>query len=436
MPEPTRPAVSTAYRNYVLATLVLLNTVNFIDRTAISTLMPSIQREFQITDARAGLVMGIAFTFFYATLGFPIARLIDRWSRRNVLAIVLTIWSGMTALCGAAGSFLQLFLFRVGVGIGEAGAGPASHSMIADYFRKLDRPMAIGFFSLGVPLGNFLGIVIGGQLVDAVGWRWTFFWLGVPGVVVALLVWLTVREPARGGMDTAEDAAALRAGSDVRLWENIRKLWARPTFKVMAFSAAPSALCGYGMNLWMPSFLERIHGLTQAQASLPFGLALGIGGGLGAMAGGAITARAARRDPRAYLTLPALTMVVFAIALLLAVWTDSLVICFSAVAVAAFTQFYLMGPYFAIVQRLAPLRGRAVATAFFFFILSFVGLGLGPYYVGRMSDFFTGAYGNAEGLRYAMMTLTIISLAAAVIAWFGRNAVLRDADVIGGPRAA
>jgi MFS family permease len=236
-------------------------------------------------------------------------------------------------------------------------------------------------------------------------------------------------------MDTAEDAAMLRAGSDVRLWENIRKLWSRPTFKIMAFSAAPSALCGYGMNLWMPSFLERIHGLTQTQASLPFGLALGIGGGLGAMAGGAITARAARRDPRAYLTYPALTMVVFAGALLLAVWTDSLVVCYSAVAVAAFTQFYLMGPYFAIVQRLAPLRGRAVATAFFFFILSFVGLGIGPWYVGRMSDFFRGSYGDAEGLRYAMMTLTVISLVAAIIAWFGRNAIRRDADVIGGPAA-
>jgi MFS family permease len=352
------------------------------------------------------------------------------------MAIVLLIWSGMTALCGAAANIVQLFLFRVGVGIGEAGAGPASHSLIADYFRKIDRPTAIGFFSLGVPLGNFLGIVIGGLLVGELGWRWTFFWLGTPGVLLALIVWFTVREPARGGMDTAADAAALRAGDDIPLKESIRNLWSRPTFRIMAFSAAPSALCGYGMNLWMPSFLIRIHEVTQAQIALPLGIALGLGGGLGAIAGGAITARAARRDPRAFLTLPALTMVIFAFALLIAVWTEALVISYAALTVAAFTQFYLMGPFFAVVQRLAPLRGRAVATAFFFFILAMIGLGIGPWYVGAMNDYFSAAYGEAEGLRYALMTLPVISLVAAAIAWFGRNAIVRDADVIGGPAGA
>lgn len=436
MPEPSAQAASTAYRYYVLAILVLVNTVNFIDRTAISILAPSIREEFQVSNTVTGLVMGIAFTFFYATLGFPIARIIDTRNRRNLLAAVLTIWSGMTALCGAAASIVQLFLFRVGVGIGEAGAGPASHSLIADYFRKLQRPTAIGFFSLGVPLGNFLGILIGGQLVADFGWRWTFFWLGMPGVLVAVLVWLTVREPQRGGMDSAEDAAALRAGDEIPLRESIRNLWARPTFKVMAWSAAPSALCGYGMNFWIPSFLIRVHEVTQEQVSLPFGLALGIGGGLGAMAGGVLTARAARRDPRAYLTLPAYTMVIFAFALLIAVWTDSLLVSYLALSVAAFTQFYLMGPFFAVVQRLAPLRGRAVATAFFFFILSFVGLGVGPAYVGGMNDLFGWFFGDAEGLRYALMTLPVISVLAGVIAWLGRDAIRRDADILGGPAAA
>src|SRR5690606_22673412 len=174
MPSYPAAAASTAYRNYVLFMLVVVNTINFVDRTAISVLARPIQEEFGISDTLTGLVMGIAFTAFYATLGFPIARLLDRHRRTTLLAGVLVIWSGMTALCGAAASFIQLFLFRVGVGIGEAGAGPASHSLIADYFRKVDRPTAIGFFSLGVPLGNFLGIFIGGMLVAAIGWRWTF----------------------------------------------------------------------------------------------------------------------------------------------------------------------------------------------------------------------------------------------------------------------
>jgi len=163
---------------------------------------------------------------------------------------------------------------------------------------------------------------------------------------------------------------------------------------------------------------------------------MGVGGGLGAMAGGALTARAAQRDPRAFLTLPAATMVLFAVAMVAAVWTSSVAIVYASIFVAAFAQFYLMGPFFAVVQRLAPLRGRAVATAFFFFILSLVGLGIGPGYVGAVSDLFQAAYGEAEGLRLAMATLSVISLIAGAIAYFGRNAVLKDGDKIGAPSAA
>ena len=426
-------STSTAYRNYVLFILVVVNTINFVDRTAISVLAGDIRAEFGISDTMTGLVMGIAFTAFYAILGYPIARLLDRRRRTTILAAVLVIWSGMTALCGAAASFLQLFLFRVGVGIGEAGAGPASHSLIADYFRKVDRPSAIGFFSLGVPLGNFLGIFVGGLLVGLIGWRWTFVALGLPGILMAVIVLFTIREPVRGATDDPADAAALRASEDVPLLEGVKNLWARPTFRVMSYSAALSALCGYGMNLWMPQFLTRIHGLTPADYSFVLGAAIGVGGGLGAMLGGVITGRAAERDSRAFLTLPAATMALFAVAMVFAVWSPSLAVVYAAIFVAAFAQFYLMGPCVAAVQRLAPLRGRAVATAFFFFILSFAGLGFGPAYVGGMSDFFQQTYGEAEGLRLAMATLSLISLVAAGIAFFGRNAVLRDADKIGGP---
>jgi len=398
-------------------------------------LAPAIQQEFQVSNTMLGMVMGIAFTAFYATLGFPIAKLLDRRRRNVMLAGVLAIWSAMTALCGAAANFAMLFLCRVGVGIGEAGAGPAAHSLIGDYFRKIDRPAAIGVFSLGVPLGNFLGIFLGGLLVGAIGWRWTFVALGLPGVVLALIVWLTVREPRRGGMDDPADLARMQGGDEPPMRETVRRLWESPTFRVMSYSAAPSALCGYGMNMWMPQFLVRIHELTAAQYSLPLGLALGVGGGLGAILGGTLTGRAATRDPRAFLTLPALTMVVFAAALLLAVWSESLLVVYGAISVAAFTQFFLMGPFFAVVQRLAPLRGRAVATAFFFFILATVGIGIGPVYVGVMNDLLSQAFGQAEGLRRALMTLPAISLIAAAIAFFGRNAVTRDASRIGGASA-
>jgi MFS family permease len=432
---PASPAGT--YRYYVLVILVLVNTVNFIDRQAISVLGRSIQEEFQISNTLLGLVMGIAFTAFYATLGFPIARLADRTNRVRLLAGVITIWSGMTALCGAAASFAMLFLFRVGVGIGEAGAGPCSHSIIADYFEKKERPGAIGAFSIGVPLGIFLGIVIGGLLVEPLGWRWTFVVLGSPGVVLAVLLMLTIREPKRGGMDDPADAAALKAGEDIKLWDGIKTLWAIPTFRIMAFSAAPSSLCGYGMNLWIPGFLSRIHELPESSFAIPLGLATGVGGGLGALCGGLLTGRAARKDPRAFLTLPGYTMIAFAIALGVAVWTPNLTIAYLAILVAAFTQFYLMGPFFSVVQRLAPLRGRAVATAFFFFILSLVGLGIGPFYVGVLNDLFRQTYGDAEGLRLALTTLTGISVLAGLIAFLGRGDIARDlARTSGGSDAA
>lgn len=426
---------SVLYRNYVLFMLVLVNTLNFVDRMAISVLSPSIQTEFDISNTTLGAIMGLAFTIFYATLAFPIAQMLDRRRRNVLLALVLAIWSGMTALCGAAVNVVMLFLFRIGVGIGEAGAGPASHSLIADYFRKEDRPMAIGFFSLGVPLGNFLGIVLGGMLVGLIGWRWTFVALGAPGILLALIVWATIREPVRGGMDDVADTAALRPGEEIGLFEGIWHLLKRPTFRVMAYSGALSALCGYGMNMWMPSFFERVHGLTPAQYSIPFGVVLGIGGGLGAMLGGIITARAAIRNPHALLTLPALNMVVFAAAIAVAVTASSLVILYSAIFVAAFTQFYLMGPFFAAVQRLAPLGGRAVATAAFFFVLAMVGIGLGPLYLGIANDIIAVWFGDAEGLRLALATLPVISVIAALIAFFGRRAIDRDADLIGGPVA-
>lgn len=422
---------SVLYRNYVLVILVLVNTINFIDRTAISMLSTAFEEEFQISNAAVGAVMGIAFTFFYATLGFPIARLLDRRRRNALLAGVIAIWSGMTALCGAATNIVMLFLFRVGVGIGEAGAGPASHSLIADYFRKEHRPAAIGYFSLGVPAGIFFGIYLGGLLVDAIGWRWTFVAIGLPGFIFSLLVLFTVREPVRGATDDPAEAAALRATEDIPLWEGIKELWSRPTFRIMSYSAAPSALCGYGMNLWMPQFLQGIHGLTPSEFGLWLAAAIGVGGGLGASAGGWLTARAAERDPRAFLTYPAWTMVIFAIAMPVAVLTPSLNVLYGAIFVAAFAQFFLMGPFFGVVQRLAPLRGRAVATAFFFFILSLSGLGLGPLYIGTVNDILLPIYGEDEGLRFALATLSVISIIAAAIAFLGRNAIHRDADRIG-----
>lgn len=429
--NPTGQA--SLYRTYVLFVLVLVNTVNFIDRQVVGILAPSIQEDLSLSNTQLGVLMGLVFTMFYSTLGFPIGRLADKHKRTSVLAGVLALWSGMTALCGAAANYALLLLCRVGVGVGEAGAGPASHSLLSDLFAKKERATALGVFSFGVPLGTLLAYLGGGLLVENLGWRMTFVVVGAPGVVLALIVLFTIREPERGATDVG---TALKR-DEVKFWEGIRALWSIPTFRIMGYAGALSAFCGYGVNLWVPGFLTRIHQLGEGAMALPLALSAGVGGGLGAFLGGWLTTQAAKRDARAYLILPSLSMALFAVALAILLWTPSVTIAFSGLFVQAFMQFFLMGPFFGLVQSVAPLRARALATAFFFFILSGVGFGLGPVYVGFLNDVFSPSFGEAEGLRLALTTLVVIQIAAAVVAFSGRNRVPADiGETLGGTAAA
>ena len=414
--------MSNLYRYYVLMVLVLVNTVNFIDRQVISILAPAIKADLMISDKLLGVLMGLAFTVFYATLGFPIGRLADKYARVHVLTIVLTLWSGMTALCGTAANYLVLLLMRIGVGVGEAGAGPCSHSLISDLFSKEERPRAIGIFSLGVPFGTLFGFLFGGMLADAFGWRTAFLVVGLPGVALAALVKLTIREPARG----AKDQGLQLNRDEMSLAEGIGSLWQIPTFRTMAYGGALSAFCGYAVNSWTPSFFARTHAMSAGGMALPMAIALGVGGGLGAFLGGTITSRAARKDVRAFLTLPGWSFVIFGIALVFELWSSSLIVAYTALFIVGFMQFVLFGPFFGLVQSLAPLRARALATAFIFFIYSGFGFGFGPFYVGAVSDSLVPTLGEAQALQYALSTIPAISVAAGLIVLFGRDRVVGD----------
>jgi MFS family permease len=407
--------------------LVLVNTVNFIDRQVVSILAPAIKADLLVSDKLLGVLMGLAFTLFYATLGFPIGRLADKYPRVNVLTIVLALWSGMTALCGTAANYIMLLLMRIGVGVGEAGAGPCSHSLISDLFAREERPRAIGIFSLGVPFGTLFGFLFGGLLVEEFGWRMTFIAVGLPGVALAILVKLTIREPKRGGKD---EGLKLNR-NEISMWEGIALLWRINTFRTMAYGGALSAFCGYAVNSWTPSFFDRTHELSAGAMALPMAISLGIGGGLGSFLGGIITTRAARRDVRAFLTLPGWSFVIFGVALVFELWSSSLTVAYIALFIVGFMQFVLFGPFFGLVQSLAPLRARALATAFIFFIYSGFGFGLGPLYIGTVSDWLTPSLGPAQALQYALSTIPAISIIAGLIVLFRREGVAADLAVQG-----
>ena len=253
---------SVRYRHYALGLLLLGYVVNFVDRSILSILLEPIKHDLELSDGELGLLGGLAFAMFYATLGIPIAALADRWSRVKVLAISMVIWSAMTALCGLAGGFISLLLARIGVGVGEAGASPPSHSLISDYFPVETRATALSIYTLGVPVGSMIGNYLGGVGAEEFGWRMTFFLVGAPGILVALLIWATLREPPRGMSDVpiarekpkSEDTAPPMREVAVFLWNKV-------SFRHIAFAAGLHAFVSYGVGTWNAPFLIRSHNM-------------------------------------------------------------------------------------------------------------------------------------------------------------------------------
>ena len=259
MTAPIHTQFTPAYRWYALCVLTLGYIFNFIDRQVMTILLEPIKAEFGATDTEMGLLTGLAFALFYATLGVPMARLADRWSRRNVLSISMAVWSGMTALCATATSFGQLALYRIGVGVGEAGGTPPSQSLLADYFPPQQRSLAQGVLASGTNIAVLVGLFGGALLADAYGWRNVFWIFGLPGIALAVLIRLTVREPQRELEQLAEDSS---------LWAAVRQISALPAFPAIALGVGMTAVAGYGLGVWSPSFMIRVHGLTLVQAGL------------------------------------------------------------------------------------------------------------------------------------------------------------------------
>ena len=399
-----KPLYTKGYTQYVLGVLVVVYVFNFIDRQILAILAQSIKEDLGLSDTQIGALSGVAFGIFYATLGIPIARLADRYSRVNIISICLGIWSLMTALSGLAGNFWHLLLARIGVGIGEAGGSPPSHSLIADYFPIDGRASALGVYALGIPVGILFGNLAGGWINEFFGWRMAFLVVGIPGVLLAILLKLTVKEPPRGYSEGKAEK------------NDEQTMWGFRSFRHLSFGAATQAFVGYGAIAWMPAFLIRSHDMSSGEVGTALGLIIGIAGGLGTFLGGFFADKLGKTDRRWYMWLPAIGFLI-AVPFSLGVYlVDSLYVALAFYVVPAFMVNLYTGPTFGMTQSLAPLAMRSAASALLLFIINIIGLVFGPTTVGFLSDLLSTSWNmnSTDSLRWALFACSFVYIISFV----------------------
>jgi len=440
-------AVSGGYKSYVLSALLIVYIFNFIDRQIVSALQEPIKAEFGLSDTQLGLMTGTAFAIFYTLLGIPIARLADRWNRVSIISISLIIWSGFTALFGLAQSFLFLLLTRIGVGIGEAGCSPPSHSLLSDYFPSKKRARALAIYALGIPIGSVVGILMGSYIYNWVGdyyaangvpaimsalgaesaWRAPFLVLGVAGVALGVFVWTTLGEPKRGAYDTHADLTQPSLG------KVFSALAGKPSFWLLSLGAAIASMVGYGLFPWLFSFfvrgLDDFMELREAvtTAALPYAFVIGVGGSLGTWVGGWLTDKFAggRLGVRAYVIIPGAALLIALPIYLAAVSMPVFIVSVLLLLVPTALGAMWYGPLFATIQNLVAPGLRAMASAVMLFIVNIIGLGIGPLLTGAISDGLRAQYGE-DSLKLAIMIISSFLLLSAALFFLSARTIQRD----------
>lgn len=436
---PAPPAiapVSRAYRRYALSVLLVIYILNFLDRQIVAILAEPIKHDLGLADWQLGVMTGLAFALFYTVLGIPIARYAETGHRPRIIAVAAGLWSLFTLACGYAQNFVQLVACRVGVGIGEAGCTPPAHSLITDYTPREKRASALAFYALGTPLGGLLGLALGGLIADAYGWRTAFLFAGLPGLLMALVAWTTLREPRR---QMNVDLAALKAARpDFKT--AMAEIKGKRTFWLIAFAAAIKAFIGYGAAAFLAPFFFRNHAAELTVIAEDFGLGLtgflgvvlgivlGLTGAVGTWMGGYLADKYGARDLRFYVAIPAVSTLLgipFYISGLLA---DSAVFALIMFAFPPVLNTMWYGPGYAAVQGLVRPQTRATASAVLLFIINLIGLGLGPLGVGAVSDFIGGpmGLGSAEGVRWSLMIFILFGAVASGLFWLARSSIREE----------
>jgi MFS family permease len=399
----------------VLSLLLLAYIFNFLDRQILGILAQPIKADLGLTDTQFGAIGGLAFALLYSLLGVPLALLADRTSRSSVIAGSLAVWSGFTALCGTATGYWQLFLFRLGVGVGEAGGVAPSYALIADYFPPERRARALATYSLGVPIGIAAGTLVGAYLASAIDWRAAFLVMGIAGVILAPILKYFVRDLPRSGLPVS--GAPLRQVFPI--------LARKPTFWLMALASSASSLCGYGLALWIPSVLIRSFGLDLVETGQFFASLVLVGGTAGVFAGGWLADRLGAGDKRWYARLPAIAWLISAPTFVAGLLAPSLAVAWPILLVPNALNILWLGPVTTAVQHLVPQRMRATASACFLLINNLIGLGVGPLLIGGLSDVLKQSYG-AESLRYAAVACTGFYFVAAGLMWIASTRLRSD----------
>jgi len=407
-------------RAYVLFILVVVYTFNFIDRQIVGILAVPIKADLLLTDTQLGLMGGLAFALFYTGLGIPVAMLADRFSRTWIMTVALVIWSGMTAVSGLATNFWQLFCARLGVGVGEAGGVAPAYSLIADYFPPDRRARAMSVYSFGIPIGSAIGIVFGGVIASMINWRWAFFIVGIAGVFIAPLFRLTVKEPPRGGFDRKREPAAAPGLAMI-----VRTLVRKPSFWLLSLGASASSMMGYGIFFWLPSFFVRSYDLTLLNASLFYGAVLLLGGLAGIWAGGWMGDRFGQEKRAQYARIPAIAFLCTVPFYILALLSPTLTLAFFVLLAPTALGLVWLGPVITAIQHLVRPDMRATASAIFLFINNLIGIGLGTYAIGALSDGLASRFGE-ESLRYSILAGTGFYIIAATFFLFASRWLDRD----------
>ncbi|MDB5481400.1 MAG: transporter [Caulobacteraceae bacterium] len=434
---PAPPTITGLKHRYILLLLLGAYTLSFLDRQVVNILAESIKRDLKISNFQLGMLTGLAFAMFYTFLGIPIARQADKRSRPLIVAGSMALWSGFTVLSGLAGSFAVMAIARLGVGFGEAGCNPCAHSMIADITPPERRGSALAFYSLGVPIGTILGLVLGGGVADAFGWRMAFMVAGAPGLVLAGVIALTVREP-RSHLAAHVAARALAARS---LAHTLRELRSKRTFWLMAIAAGMTAFVGYGHASFATPFFLRVHGPEVTAIARHFGLGplvflgvaqaltTGVGALIGTWVGGWLADKAAARDKRAYMSIPAVACLAIVPFIYFIYTVQSSVLALGLGLFPALLGTLWYGPVYATGQGVVSQQSRATTAAILLFVLNMIGLGFGPMCVGALNDLLAGppfGLGQAEGVRWALIISGMAFILAAALFWWGRNTVRED----------
>jgi predicted MFS family arabinose efflux permease len=394
---------SKNYRRYVLFLLTIVYALNFVDRQILVILQESIKADMALSDAQLGLLTGFAFAIFYVSVGIPIARWADVGNRKNIVAGAVAVWSGMTALSGLTQNFYQLLLARIGVGIGEAGGSPPSHSILSDYYPAKERGRAMAIYSTGVYLGILIGFIVGGWVNEHYGWRIAFFAVGLPGLLVALIVKFTIREPIRGIAD------GIKIKTSVTFKETLSILWALKSFRFFALASGLTAFCSYGIGNFLPSFLIRSHGFETTQVGISLAITAGLGGIIGTYAGGHFADKLGLKDMRWYLWVPAIPAIFAPLLITSAMFMDDSTLALACLFVSTVFGALYLGPVIAITHTLVNPNMRAMSSAILFLVLNLIGLGCGPLVVGLISDALTPSLGS-DALRYAIAGVSFVGL--------------------------